>query len=64
MDPGIVTALHDAFKAALSDRNVQSVLATLGQETDYLGPQDYTAAVPGLMARERAIADKLGLRPS
>jgi tripartite-type tricarboxylate transporter receptor subunit TctC len=64
LDPAIVARLHDAFRAALADAGVQRVLASLGQETEYLGPAEYAASVPGLMAREKAIADKLGLKPT
>ena len=64
MDPKVAAVLHDAFKASLADPAVLRVLATLGQEIEYLNSADYAASVPATMARERAIADKLGLRPS
>lgn len=64
IDPKIVLALHDAFKAALTDKSVLAVLTTLGQEVEYLGPEDYAASVPATVAREKAVAEKLGLRPS
>lgn len=64
MDPKIVATLHDAFKTSLQDAAVLRVLGTLGQEIEYLGSADYTSAVPDLMANEKAIADKLGLKPA
>lgn len=64
MDPKVVAVLHDAFKAALADKTVLTVLGNLGQEVEYLNSQDYAASVAGHMAREKAIADKLGLKPS
>ena len=64
MDPAIVATLHDAFKASLADKAVLAVLATLGQEIEYLDSAAYTASVPQTLDRERAIADKLGIRPS
>lgn len=64
MDPAVVATLHDAFKASLSDPSVTRVLDTLGQEVEYLSAADYTASVPATMAREKAIADKLGLKPA
>ena len=63
LDPKIVTTLHDAFKASLEDPAVLRILANLGQEVEYLNSADYTAVVPKLMATEKAIADKLGLKP-
>lgn len=63
MDPKVVAILHDAFKASLADAAVLRVLGTLGQEIEYLNAADYAASVPGLMAKEKAIADKLGLKP-
>lgn len=64
MDPQIVATLHDAFKAALADRTVLNVLGNLGQEVEYLNTPDYAASVPGAVAREKAIVDKLGLKPA
>ncbi|TDR94006.1 Bug family tripartite tricarboxylate transporter substrate binding protein [Enterovirga rhinocerotis] len=64
MEPQVVAALHDAFKASLSDPAVLRVLGTLGQEVEYLNPQDYAASIPGIMTREKAIAEKLGLKPA
>lgn len=64
MDPQAVATLHDAFKAALADPNVLGVLGKLGQEVEYLGPEQYTAAIPAAVEREKAIVDKLGLKPS
>jgi tripartite-type tricarboxylate transporter receptor subunit TctC len=64
MDPKIVAILHDAFKASLTDPAVTRVLDVLGQEPEYLSSADYAASVPATMAREKAIADKLGLKPA
>ena len=63
MDPKVVATLHDAFKASLDDPAVLRILQNLGQEVEYLNPTDYAASVPKLMASEKAIADKLGLKP-
>jgi tripartite-type tricarboxylate transporter receptor subunit TctC len=63
MEPAVVGALHEAFKASLSDAAVLRVLDTLGQEPEYLDPAAYAASVPVMMAKEKAIAEKLGLKP-
>lgn len=64
MDPKVAAILHDAFKASLEDPAVTRVLGVLGQEIEYLNSADYTAAVPRMMANEKAIAEKLGLKPA
>ena len=64
MEPRVVATLHDAFKAALADKNVLSVLGKLGQEIEYMNGADYTASVPAALEREKAVVDKLGLRSS
>lgn len=63
MDPKVTAILHDAFKVSLEDPAVLRILQNLGQEVEYLSGADYAAVVPKLMATEKAIADKLGLKP-
>lgn len=63
MDAAVVAKLHDAFKAALSDKSVLNVLGNLGQEVEYLGPKEYAASIPAHLEREKAIVEKLGLQP-
>jgi tripartite-type tricarboxylate transporter receptor subunit TctC len=57
----IVTVLHDAFRKALVAPQVGQELAKYDQEIDYLGPEDYGRACREQYARERVIAERLGL---
>ena len=61
MNPSIVEKLHDAFKEALGHPNVQAVMAKYDQVPRYLNSADYTASVPTIIARERAVLARLGL---
>jgi tripartite-type tricarboxylate transporter receptor subunit TctC len=64
MDPKVVKTLHDAFKKALEDKAVLTVLDNLGQQVEYLSSEQYAAGVKENMEREKALVTKLGLAPS
>ena len=61
MSPHVVAVLHDAFKKALFDPQVAREFAKYDQEVDYLGPEDYARACREQYAKERAIAERMGL---
>ncbi len=61
MDPHIVQALHDAFKAALFDAQHVAELARYEQEPNYLDSKDYSAALKEAYAAERRNVERLGL---
>lgn len=62
MDPAVVRALHDIFKAALDDPAHLAVLERLDMPVMYLGPEDYTAFVRRQVDEERELIDRLGLK--
>ena len=59
--PGVVRALHDAFKAALFDPAHMAELAKYDQEIAYLGPDDYGRALREGYAAEKRNVERLGL---
>ncbi len=61
MDPAVVAALHDAFKAGLDDAGVQGVMEKFEMTPNYLGSAEYTKHVPKLIDQERAYLDRIGL---
>ena len=62
MDPAVVRALHDLFKAALEDPGHLAVLERLDMPVMYMGSEDYTAFVRRQVTEERALIDRLGLK--
>jgi tripartite-type tricarboxylate transporter receptor subunit TctC len=62
MDPGVVRALHDAFKEALSDPAHLAVLGKFDMPVMYKGPADYTAFARQQFEEDSQMIRKLGLR--
>jgi tripartite-type tricarboxylate transporter receptor subunit TctC len=61
MDPKVVAKLHDAFRAALDDPEVQRVMADFEMVPNYLGTKDYRKFLLEQQARERVLVKRLGL---
>jgi len=64
MDPGIVRALHDAFKEALFDPSHVAVLDRYDMQPNYKNTADYIAFVRQTMEEERKLIQELGIRLS
>jgi tripartite-type tricarboxylate transporter receptor subunit TctC len=64
MSPAVVKTLHDAFKKALFDPSLAVELAKYDQDIDYLGPDDYARACKEQYAKEKLIAERMGLTPA
>ncbi len=62
MDPGVVRALHDAFKDALNDPSHLAVLDRFDMPVMYKNSADYTAFARQQAAEEAAMVRKLGLK--
>jgi tripartite-type tricarboxylate transporter receptor subunit TctC len=62
VDPGIVRALHDAFKAALFDPKHVETLDRFDMPLRYMSSEDYAVFAQKLYAEESAVIRKLGLR--
>ena len=62
MDPGVVKALHDAFKEALHDPTHTAVLDRYDMPIMYKNSADYTAFARQQAAEEAAMVKKLGLK--
>jgi tripartite-type tricarboxylate transporter receptor subunit TctC len=61
MDPGVVRALHDIFKAALEEPAHLAVLDRLDMPVMYKNTADYTAFVRQQFEEDKAMIQKLGL---
>lgn len=64
MEPGVVRALHDAFRAALFDPAVLGVLERFDMPVRYLGSADYAREAVRLLEQEREILARLGRLPA
>ncbi len=64
MDPGVVRALHDAFREALDDPSHVAVLDRFDTQPNHKNSADYTAFVRQTMQEERALIQRLGIRLS
>lgn len=62
MDPGVVRALHDGFKAALQDPSHLAVLKRFDMPVRYMNSADYAAFAVEQYAEERRTVQELGLR--
>jgi len=62
MDPAVVKALHDAFKASLDDPGVQAALVKFDQQNAYLDSAAYAAHAKKIYEEEREIVKRLGLK--
>lgn len=58
----VVTVLHDAFKKAMFEPRFGEELARYDQVIAYLGPHDYAQACREEYAKERAAAERMGLK--
>jgi tripartite-type tricarboxylate transporter receptor subunit TctC len=61
LPPVVVSALHDAFRAAMNHPAHLAELARYDQEIAYLGPEDYGAQMREAYAAERRNVERLGL---
>jgi tripartite-type tricarboxylate transporter receptor subunit TctC len=62
MDPGVVRALHDAFKEALYDPQHTAILDRFDMPVMYKGPEDYAAFVRQQYEEDKRMIEKLGLK--
>jgi tripartite-type tricarboxylate transporter receptor subunit TctC len=61
MPDHVVATLHEAFRRAMFDPRFIAELSKYDQEIDYLGPADYARACREEYAKERMIAERMGL---
>lgn len=64
MDPAVVKTLHDAFRKALDDPKVLTLLERFDQPVIYMSPEEYAKFARQSNEAERATVDRLGLRAS
>ena len=62
MDPGVVRAAHDLFKAALEDPAHLAVLERLDMAPMYKDSAEYTAFVRQQYEEDKAMIQRLGLK--
>lgn len=62
MDPGVVRAVHDAFKEALADPAHRAVLDRFDMPLMYKNTADYQAFVRQQIEEDRAMIQRLGLK--
>jgi len=62
LDPGVVRALHDAFKTALMDPANAAVRAQFDMPLEYYGTEEYRGFVAQRAQYEQAMAKRLELR--
>ena len=62
MDAAVVKIIHDAFEKALKDPAHVAVLDRFDQPVIHLGPAEYAAYARELIAQERAMIQRLGLK--
>lgn len=62
MDPGLVRALHDAFRKALHDPSHTAILERFDMPLMYKGPEDYAAFARQQYEEDAAMIRRLGLR--
>lgn len=61
MDPKVVAIIHDAFKKAVDDPNVQATLAKYDMVVNYKNTADYIKFVKEVTETERKVVEMLGL---
>ncbi len=61
MDPAIVKKLDNAFREALTDKDVIDILARYDMFPRYLGPEDYRKSVQELVEVETKALTDLGM---
>lgn len=62
MDPGLVRALHDAFRQALHDPTHTAILERFDMPVMYKGPEDYAAFARQQYEEDAAMIRRLGLK--
>ncbi|MBX9700282.1 MAG: tripartite tricarboxylate transporter substrate binding protein [Acetobacteraceae bacterium] len=62
MDPGLVRALHDAFREALHDAAHLAILERFDMPVMYKGPEEYAAFARQQYEEDAAMIRRLGLR--
>jgi tripartite-type tricarboxylate transporter receptor subunit TctC len=62
IDPGIVRALHDAFKTALDSASNTQVRAQFDMQAQYLSSADYDAYIRQRAVYERDMVTRLGIK--
>jgi len=62
MDPAIATRLHDAFRKAMSDPAVQTILENHDAEPFLMKPGEYHRYAREWFAREKALLPELGFK--
>lgn len=62
MDPKIVATIHDAFKKAIDDPNVQATLSKYDMVVNYKNTADYVKFVKDVTDTERKVVEMLGLK--
>lgn len=61
MDPKVVKILHDAFRKAMDDPKVVSMLEKYDQPVIYMSGEEYARFAKKTMEEEKALIDRLGL---
>ncbi|MCX7139515.1 MAG: tripartite tricarboxylate transporter substrate binding protein [Proteobacteria bacterium] len=61
MDPKVVKILHDAFKKAMDDPKVISMLERYDQPVIYMSGEDYTRFAKKTMEEEKPLIERLGM---
>jgi tripartite-type tricarboxylate transporter receptor subunit TctC len=62
LDPKATEKLHDAFRKALEDATVLSVLERFDQPVTYMNSAEYTAWAAKTFEAEKATIERLGMR--
>jgi tripartite-type tricarboxylate transporter receptor subunit TctC len=62
MDPTVVGALHDAFRAGMMEPSYLAALNRLDQEPDYMNSADYLKFVGQQMIEQKRVVEELGLK--
>src|SRR3712207_5381869 len=60
MDPGLVVALHDAFKEALHDPAHLAILERYDMPVMYRGPEDYATFARQQYEEDKRMIERLG----
>lgn len=61
MDPNVVSVLHDAFRKAMDDPQVQAMLERADMPPIYMSTDEYTRFARKTFAEEKVLLDRLGL---
>lgn len=61
MEPKVVSVLHDAFRKAMDDPQVQSMLEKADMPPMHMSTDEYTRFARKTFAEGKALLDRLGL---